>query len=53
MNLQELSREMGSLSFLYDAEVAKWSNADFNFSYSVSLMFLSFVVKLVKPVLRG
>ncbi|KAI9161805.1 hypothetical protein LWI28_020817 [Acer negundo] len=34
--LKELSSEMGKLSFLYDAEVPKWSTADFKFSYSVS-----------------
>lgn len=36
VNFQELSREVGKLSFSYEAEVKRWSNSDFKFSYTVS-----------------
>ena len=32
---QEVSRQVGKLGFLYDAEVLMWSSADFFFSYDV------------------
>lgn len=35
MNFQELTREVSKVSFLYEAEVPVWSNADFTFSYTV------------------
>ncbi|KAL5822344.1 hypothetical protein ACOSQ3_020252 [Xanthoceras sorbifolium] len=50
--LKELSREMGKLSFLYDAEVPKWSNADFKFSYSVSSSDLFGGVLFQSPTLH-
>ncbi|XP_031382013.1 inter-alpha-trypsin inhibitor heavy chain H3 [Punica granatum] len=34
--LKELRRKVGNLGFLYEAEVLSWSNADLNFSYTVS-----------------
>lgn len=36
MTFQELSREVGKLSFLYEAEVNRWSNSDMRISYTVS-----------------
>ncbi|XP_059645088.1 uncharacterized protein LOC132286730 isoform X2 [Cornus florida] len=33
--LKELRREVGKLSYLYEAEVSTWSITDFNFSYTV------------------
>lgn len=34
--LQENDRQAGKLKFLYEADVEKWSNNDFEFSFSVS-----------------
>ncbi|KAG4167357.1 hypothetical protein ERO13_A13G189600v2 [Gossypium hirsutum] len=34
--LKEIRRHEGKFSFLYEAEIFKWSNTDFRFSYSVS-----------------
>ncbi|XP_057950110.1 uncharacterized protein LOC131145071 [Malania oleifera] len=34
--LKEIRRQFGRLRFLYEAEVLKWSDFDFNFSYTVS-----------------
>lgn len=36
VNFQELIGEVGKLSFSYEAEVKRWSNSDFKFSYTVS-----------------
>ncbi|GMI84328.1 hypothetical protein like AT1G19110 [Hibiscus trionum] len=34
--LKEIGRRVGEFNFLYEAEILKWSNTDFSFSYSVS-----------------
>lgn len=34
--LQENGRQAGKLNFLYEADVEKWSNNNFEFSFSVS-----------------
>ncbi|KAH7865192.1 hypothetical protein Vadar_003383 [Vaccinium darrowii] len=34
--LQELTRQVGKLGFLYEAQVSSWSSSDFFFSYDVS-----------------
>lgn len=41
---QELSHEVGKLSFSYEAEVKRWSNSDFKFSYTVSPLTNNFSI---------
>lgn len=36
-DFQEIRRQVGKLSFSYEAEVLTWSSTDFTFSFSVSL----------------
>ncbi|KAL9252644.1 Inter-alpha-trypsin inhibitor heavy chain H2-like protein [Drosera capensis] len=42
--LKERRRQAGKLSFLYEAEVLKWSSMDFRFSYSVFARQIIYVV---------
>lgn len=35
INFQQLRRDVGKLGYSYESEVLKWSNIDFDFSYSV------------------
>ncbi|KAH9665266.1 VWFA domain-containing protein [Citrus sinensis] len=50
--LKELSCEVGKLSFSYEAEVKRWSNSDFKFSYTVASTDLFGGVLLQSPSLH-
>ncbi|XP_062154561.1 uncharacterized protein LOC133862725 isoform X2 [Alnus glutinosa] len=50
--LKELTRQAGKGSFLYEAEVPAWSNADFTFSYTVNSVDFFGGVLLQSPFLR-
>ncbi|GAB2246985.1 hypothetical protein Droror1_Dr00006867 [Drosera rotundifolia] len=47
--LKERRRQAGKLSFLYEAEVLKWSSMDFSFFYSVPASHISGHVFLQSP----
>ncbi|KAJ4717760.1 putative Inter-alpha-trypsin inhibitor heavy chain-related [Melia azedarach] len=51
-SLKEVSREGGKFSFSYEADVQRWSNADFQFAYSVSSSDLFGGVLLQSPSLH-
>ncbi|KAG6727550.1 hypothetical protein I3842_02G131900 [Carya illinoinensis] len=50
--LKELTREVSKVSFLYEAEVPVWSNADFTFSYTVNSSDIFGGVLLQSPFSR-
>ncbi|KAI4329070.1 hypothetical protein L6164_021372 [Bauhinia variegata] len=50
--LKELIRQVGKVSFSYEAEVPAWSNTDFSFSYTVSSSDIFGGVLLQSPFLR-
>lgn len=47
--LKQLRRDVGKLGYSYESEVLKWSNIDFDFSYTVSLSHIFGSVLLQSP----